>query len=84
PLSRQAFDILKQLEDMRTTSEFVFPSVKSPHESMSEDTIRQALNRLGYRGKHTAHGFRATARTILGEELEYRVDIIAVSYTHLT
>ena len=82
PLSRQAFDILKQLEDMRTSSAFVFPSVKSPHESMSEDTIRQALNRLGYKGKHTAHGFRATARTILGEELEYRVDIIEHQLAH--
>lgn len=82
PLSRQAFDILKQLEDMRTTSRFVFPSVKSPYESMSEDTIRQALNRLGYKGKHTAHGFRATARTILGEELEYRVDIIEHQLAH--
>ena len=82
PLSRQAFDILKQLEDMRTTSAFVFPSVKSHHESMSEDTIRQALNRLGYKGKHTAHGFRATARTILGEELEYRVDIIEHQLAH--
>lgn len=82
PLSRQAFDILKQLEDMRTTSKFVFPSVKSPHESMSEDTIRQALNRLGYKGRHTAHGFRATARTILGEELEYRIDIIEHQLAH--
>jgi integrase len=82
PLSRQAFDILKQLEDTRTTSKFVFPSVKSPHESMSEDTIRQALNRLGYKGKHTAHGFRATARTILGEELEYRIDIIEHQLAH--
>jgi len=82
PLSRQAFDILKQLEHMRTTSFFVFPSVKSPYESMSEDTIRQALNRLGYKGKHTAHGFRATARTILGEELEYRVDIIEHQLAH--
>lgn len=49
---------------------------------MSEDTIRQALNRLGYKGKHTAHGFRATARTILGEELEYRVDIIEHQLAH--
>lgn len=82
PLSRQAFDILKQLEDMRTTSLFVFPSVKSSHECMSEDTIRQALNRLGYKGRHTAHGFRATARTILGEELEYRIDIIEHQLAH--
>ncbi|MGB9190598.1 tyrosine-type recombinase/integrase [Acinetobacter sp.] len=82
PLSRQAFDILKQLEDMRTTSKFVFPSVKTPNESMSSDTVRQALNKIGYQGKHTAHGFRATARTILGEEIEYRIDIIEHQLAH--
>ena len=64
PLSRQVFDILKELEGLRTTSKYVFPSVKTPLESMSEDTIRQALIRLGFQGRHTAHGFRATARTI--------------------
>lgn len=82
PLSRQAFDIMKQLEDMRTTSKFVFPSVKTPNESMSPDTVRQALNRIGFQGKHTAHGFRATARTILGEEMEYRIDIIEHQLAH--
>lgn len=82
PLSRQAFDILKQLEDIRTTSIFVFPSVKTPDESMSPDTVRQALNKIGYQGKHTAHGFRATARTILGEEIEYRIDIIEHQLAH--
>lgn len=82
PLSRQAFDILKQLENMRTTSKFVFPSVKTLHESLSESTVLEALKRLGYGGKHTAHGFRATARTILGEEIEYRIDIIEHQLAH--
>lgn len=82
PLSRQAFDILKELEDMRTTSEYVFPSVKTGQECMSEDTIRQALIRIGYQGRHTAHGFRATARTILDEEIEYRTDIVEHQLAH--
>ena len=82
PLSRQAFDILKELEDMRTASEYVFPSVKTGRECMSEDTIRQGLIRIGYQGRHTAHGFRATARTILDEELEYRTDIIEHQLAH--
>lgn len=82
PLSRQTFDILKELEELRTTSKYVFPSVKTPLESMSEDTIRQALIRLGFQGRHTAHGFRATARTILGEEIEYRTDIVEHQLAH--
>ena len=82
PLSRQVFDILKELEGLRTTSKYVFPSVKTPLESMSEDTIRQALIRLGFQGRHTAHGFRATARTILGEEIEYRTDIVEHQLAH--
>lgn len=82
PLSRQTFDILKELENMRTTSEYVFPSVKTGQECMSEDTIRQALIRIGYHGKHTAHGFRATARTILDEEIEYRTDIVEHQLAH--
>ena len=82
PLSRQTFDILKELEELRTTSKYVFPSVKTPLESMSEDTIRQALIRLGFQGRHTAHGFRATARTILGEEIEYRTEIVEHQLAH--
>ena len=82
PLSRQAFDILKELEELRTTSKYVFPSIKKPTECISEDTLRQALNRLGYRGLHTTHGFRATARTLLGEEIEYRIDIIEHQLAH--
>ncbi|MFV5426828.1 integrase arm-type DNA-binding domain-containing protein [Acinetobacter towneri] len=82
PLSRQAFDILKELEEMRTSSPFVFPSVKNPSECMSSDTLTQVLKRLGFKGKHTAHGFRATARTILDEEIEYRTDIIEHQLAH--
>ena len=82
PLSRQAFDILKELEEMRTSSDYVFPSVKSPSECMSADTLTQVLKRLGFKGKHTVHGFRATARTLLDEELEYRTDIIEHQLAH--
>lgn len=35
---------------------------------MSENTILFALYRMGYRGRATGHGFRATASTILHEQ----------------
>jgi integrase len=50
PLSIQAYDILKELEEMRTTSKYVFPSVKTSSECMSTDTLTQVLKRLGFKG----------------------------------
>ncbi len=82
PLSRQAFDIIKELEELRTTSIYVFPSTKTNKECMSDGTLTEALKRLGFKGKHTAHGFRATARTLLDEEIEYRTDIVEHQLAH--
>lgn len=82
PLSIQAYDILKQLEELRTTSKYVFPSVKTSSECMSTETLTQVLKRLGFKGRHTAHGFRATARTLLDEEIEYRTDIVEHQLAH--
>ena len=36
---------------------------------ISDNTLNMALDRMGYKGKHTAHGFRAMARTVLEEHL---------------
>lgn len=82
PLSRQSYDLLKQAEVLRKNSRYVFPSIKNNDQCMSEDTIRQALKKLGFHNRHTAHGFRATARTLLGEEIEYRIDVIEHQLAH--
>ena len=50
---------------------------------MSENTINAALRGLGYsKDVHTAHGFRAMARTILDEVLGERVDFIEHQLAH--
>jgi len=49
---------------------------------MSDGAERAALIDLGYKGVHTPHGFRATARTILDEILEERVDLIEHQLAH--
>lgn len=83
PLSRQAYDILKQLEALRTTSKYVFPIAKGGADnSMSNSTIGEALKRIGYGGEHTAHGFRATAKTILKEEIEFKQDAVEHQLAH--
>ncbi len=50
---------------------------------MSENTVNAALRGMGYSKEvHTAHGFRATARTIMDEVLGERVDLIEHQLAH--
>jgi hypothetical protein len=43
---------------------------------MSDNTVRVALHRLGFKDRMTAHGFRAPARTAIREKLDYAPDVI--------
>ena len=65
PLSRQAIAILKEAEEY--CGEFLFPSPIRRGRPISENTVLYALYDMGYRGKLTGHGFRATASTLLNE-----------------
>lgn len=87
PLPRQAIDILKQVkviaENKKSLSEFVFPAIHSSVIPMSENTINQALRRMGWESDQVCgHGFRATAKTILGEVLEYHADLTEMQLGH--
>ncbi len=44
--------------------------------------VPSALHKPGYKGKQNAHGFRATARTILDEVLQQRPDFIEHQLAH--
>ncbi|MDD5268437.1 MAG: site-specific integrase [Methylococcales bacterium] len=85
PLSTQAVARLEELHPLTGHGRFVFPSERNPRgdRCMSENTLNAALKRLGY-GKDvmTAHGFRATARTILDEVMGIRVDFIEHQLAH--
>ena len=48
---------------------------------MSGTTINRALERMGYGGKLSAHGFRSTASTLL-HELAYRPEVIERQLAH--
>lgn len=76
PLSRQAVAILRELEPLTgrgvpakpDAPRYVFPGARSHLRPMSNNTVCAALRRIGYTGEQmTAHGFRATARTLLAE-----------------
>jgi integrase len=69
PLSRQAIEVLRQLQPLTSPGKFVFPSPRSSlsrEQPMSENTLRVAFLSMGYeKSTMTAHGFRSLASTNL-------------------
>jgi integrase len=83
PLSSQAIEILTELKPLTGHSKYVFPSTRTNTRCMSDNTINAAFRRMGFDGETiTGHGFRATARTILDEVLQFRVDFIEHQLAH--
>lgn len=83
PLSRQAVEILRSVHPVTGHGQYVFPSLRTGERPMSDNTINAALRGLGYsKDVHTAHGFRAMARTIMDEVLGERVDFIEHQLAH--
>jgi integrase len=81
PLSDQAIEALKELQAVTGDSKLLFPNEHRPNKPMSENTILYALYRMGYRGRATGHGFRATASTILNEQ-KWKPDAIERQLAH--
>jgi integrase len=82
PLSCQAVEVLRQLQAISGTGWLVFPSRTNTEKPMSENTMLYALYRMGYHGRATVHGFRATFSTICNEELRYPPDVIERQLAH--
>ena len=83
PLSTQAVEILRGVQSLTGHGRFVFPGLRTAERPMSENTINGALRGMGYaEDAHTAHGFRAMARTIMDEVLNERVDLIEHQLAH--
>lgn len=83
PLSTQAVALLRSVHPISGHGRYVFPSLRTGERPMSENTINAALRGLGYsKDVHTAHGFRAMARTIMDEVLGERVDLIEHQLAH--
>ena len=83
PLSTQAVEILRSIHPLTGHGKYVFPGLRTGERPMSENTINGALRVMGYaQDVHTAHGFRAMARTILDEVLNQRVDLIEHQLAH--
>jgi integrase len=82
PLSDQALQIVlgnwPEIEDV----ELIFPSLISNRKWISENAFNSALRRMGYTKEEvTAHGFRATASTILNTR-GFDPEVIEASLAH--
>ncbi len=83
PLSRQAVEILRELQPLTGNGRFVFPGARTNRRPMSDNAILAAMRRMGI-GKEemSGNGFRAVARTILDEVLTVRPDLIEHQLAH--
>lgn len=84
PLSTQAIVFFQAMKPFSGGRKHVFTNLHRPDDHMSGTAINKALRAMGYPNNvHTAHGFRATARTIMDEVLGERVDIVEHQLAHL-
>ena len=83
PLPMQAVEILRKLHPLTGHGALVFHGERSHDRPISDNTLRAALLTLGY-GPDTqsVHGFRATARTLLAEELNIDPLVIEAQLAH--
>ena len=95
PLSAQTVNLLKTLQLITGHSALLFPGERDHEKSMSNNTILKALERMGYKGRMTGHGFRGVASTLLHEmgfdhaHIELQLahqerDEVSAAYNHAT
>lgn len=82
PLSRQAVIVLEEMKRLTGKGEFVFPNQANPKKNMSNATVLRALERMGYKGRMTGHGFRALAMSTIKEKLGYRHEVVDRQLAH--
>jgi integrase len=81
PLSRQALEVIEAMRPVSGGRELVFPSPYYPGQMLSENTLNSALAAMGYKGKHSAHGFRALFSTV-ANEAGHDADVIERQLAH--
>jgi integrase len=83
PLAAQALAILRDLQPLTGTGRYVFPCERGGGRPMSDNAILAAMRSMGITKEvMTTHGFRATARTLLEEELGFDGHIIEQQLAH--
>lgn len=84
PLSQQSTTLLEDIQPLTGHGQYVFPNQRDYNKHIATDSINKALRKLGYDTKteQCTHGFRASARTMLEEQLQLRMEWIEIQLAH--
>lgn len=82
PLPTQAVQLLRDLEPVTRRGRYVFPGERDHERPISDNTVRSALYALGFGEEQKPHGFRASARTMLVDELNMDWHVIEANLAH--
>jgi integrase len=83
PLTPEVIRLLKRLRLITGFTPYLFVSINNKDKKpISETSARKWLHKLGYRGRHTLHGCRALASTVLHEQSSFRTDAIEAQLAH--
>lgn len=69
PLAPEAVEVLQAVRQLTGRGPLPFCSNRSSHVPISENAVGYLYNRLGYRGRHVPHGWRAAFATYWNERI---------------
>ena len=82
PLPVQALVLLRSIQPLTGHGVYVFHGERSHDRPISDNSVRSALYALGFGKEQTWHGFRASARTMLVDELNLDPLAIEANLAH--
>lgn len=83
PLSPQVLKLLRELRLITGFTPYLFNSPSlNKFKPISETSIRKLLHSCGFKSRHTAHGFRSLASSVLHEKSTFRSDAIEAQLAH--
>lgn len=82
PMPVQAVALVRGLQPLTGHGRYVFPGERSHDRPVSDNSVRTALYSLGFGKEQSWHGFRASARTMLVDQLNLDPLVIEANLAH--
>ena len=82
PLADWTLELLAELKELTGNTPFLFPSRTKTDGFISDATIGRIIERMGYKGRVTPHGFRSLASSVLNEQ-GFNPDAIERQLAHI-
>ena len=82
PLADWTLELLAELKELTGNTPFLFPSRTKTDGFISDATIGRIIERMGYKGRVTPHGFHSLASSVLNEQ-GFNPDAIERQLAHI-